>query len=286
MPGQPRSKHVPDDFGSTITYRNGAVAPPYHYERTLELTDAQGVITWPSGYDETIQPWTATVMLAVAGETYESSPPCTTPSRRRYPPRYGKNSSRSRKPGTRHGPTSIELVFRVRRAYRTRLPRGLTLRPRLVSSSAKRAAITSVEPRNRWPMGCSSVGCPRQETILRQVNPLRVADLGLSERLGVHVGLHVVSGGDTNLHPFGGRPGESPFFDRGRASEVRLRPTAGSSTMFPWRRVLLRDNDAGDAAGVRVLIPSSPAVISTAGLVSAHLWVPLRHGGPRRAWCR
>lgn len=57
-------EQVPDDFAGTITYRNGTVAPPYRYEWTLELTNAQGVITWRPGYDETIQPWTTTVPLA------------------------------------------------------------------------------------------------------------------------------------------------------------------------------------------------------------------------------
>jgi hypothetical protein len=60
-------ERVPDDFGGTLTYRNGTVPPPYHYEWTLEVTGTDAVIRWRPGYDDSVEPWVTTVPLGAAG---------------------------------------------------------------------------------------------------------------------------------------------------------------------------------------------------------------------------
>jgi hypothetical protein len=56
-------ERMPHDFGGRITYREGSVPPEYHYEWVLDLSATEAVINWRPGYDEDLQPWTATVAL-------------------------------------------------------------------------------------------------------------------------------------------------------------------------------------------------------------------------------
>ncbi len=51
---------MPADFAGAISYANGSVAPPYHYEWRLEFDDRSATLTWTPGYEGT-EPWTETV---------------------------------------------------------------------------------------------------------------------------------------------------------------------------------------------------------------------------------
>ncbi|MPZ83746.1 MAG: hypothetical protein GEV28_26475 [Actinophytocola sp.] len=58
-PGTPTadSAAMPDDFGGTIEYANGSVAPPYHYEWVLRITEDTAELTWRPGYDKGGPSW-------------------------------------------------------------------------------------------------------------------------------------------------------------------------------------------------------------------------------------
>ncbi|MGQ0839003.1 hypothetical protein [Actinokineospora sp.] len=54
---------LPADFAGSVEYRNGTVAPPYHYEWTAEFTATEATVRWRPGYAEATEPWTETVAL-------------------------------------------------------------------------------------------------------------------------------------------------------------------------------------------------------------------------------
>lgn len=54
---------MPDDFGGTVTYRNGTVPPPHHYEWRVDVDGTSVTVTWLPGYDEAVAPWTETVTV-------------------------------------------------------------------------------------------------------------------------------------------------------------------------------------------------------------------------------
>jgi len=53
---------MPDDFVGEISYRNGSVAPPYHYEWRVAFDTEAAHLTWSPGYEGT-ETWTETVEL-------------------------------------------------------------------------------------------------------------------------------------------------------------------------------------------------------------------------------
>jgi hypothetical protein len=57
---------VPADFAGEITYRNGTVAPPYHYEWRVEFGADTARLAWSPGY-ETAETWTETADLDADG---------------------------------------------------------------------------------------------------------------------------------------------------------------------------------------------------------------------------
>jgi hypothetical protein len=62
-PGTPKADEsaMPADFAGEVSYANGTVAPPYHYEWTVTFDDATAVVEWRPGYEEGTQPWRETV---------------------------------------------------------------------------------------------------------------------------------------------------------------------------------------------------------------------------------
>ncbi|WP_436499313.1 hypothetical protein [Actinokineospora sp. HUAS TT18] len=52
---------MPDDFTATVEVRSGSTPPPHHYEWTVTLTGGEATVAWRPGYDQSTQPWTATV---------------------------------------------------------------------------------------------------------------------------------------------------------------------------------------------------------------------------------
>ena len=64
--GQPRGDGgMPADFVGEISYGNGSVAPPYHYEWRVEFDTSTARLVWTPGY-ETTEEWTETVDLGTA----------------------------------------------------------------------------------------------------------------------------------------------------------------------------------------------------------------------------
>lgn len=63
-PGKPvpteTDKTMPADFAGEISYANGSVAPPYHYEWRVEFDARGATLTWTPGYEGT-ESWTETV---------------------------------------------------------------------------------------------------------------------------------------------------------------------------------------------------------------------------------
>ena len=53
---------MPPGFVGEISYRNGSVAPPYHYEWRVEVEERSARLEWTPGYDGT-ETWTETVDL-------------------------------------------------------------------------------------------------------------------------------------------------------------------------------------------------------------------------------
>jgi hypothetical protein len=53
---------MPSDFAGEISYANGSVAPPYHYEWRVEFDTRTAHLTWSPGYDGT-EKWTEAVGL-------------------------------------------------------------------------------------------------------------------------------------------------------------------------------------------------------------------------------
>lgn len=64
-PGQPTADEqvMPADFAGVIEYANGTVAPPYHYEWSVEFDESTAVVRWRPGYEETTEPWRETVEI-------------------------------------------------------------------------------------------------------------------------------------------------------------------------------------------------------------------------------
>jgi hypothetical protein len=64
-PGTPTAdaQVMPADFAGTVTYANGTVAPPYHYEWRVAFDDSSAVVEWRPGYDEATTPWRETVEI-------------------------------------------------------------------------------------------------------------------------------------------------------------------------------------------------------------------------------
>lgn len=64
-PGQPTADEqvMPADFAGVIDYANGTVAPPYHYEWSVEFDASTAVVEWRPGYDEKTEPWRETVEI-------------------------------------------------------------------------------------------------------------------------------------------------------------------------------------------------------------------------------
>jgi hypothetical protein len=64
-PGRPTADEqvMPADFAGTVEYANGTVAPPYHYEWSVEFDASAAVVRWRPGYDEKIEPWQETVEI-------------------------------------------------------------------------------------------------------------------------------------------------------------------------------------------------------------------------------
>ncbi|OLF16778.1 hypothetical protein [Actinophytocola xanthii] len=54
---------MPDDFTTTIVYRNGSVAPPHHFEWRLRVDRTQAELSWRPGYDEAEPPWVESVAV-------------------------------------------------------------------------------------------------------------------------------------------------------------------------------------------------------------------------------
>ncbi|MFI7679957.1 hypothetical protein [Actinophytocola sp. NPDC049390] len=62
-PGLPRADDsMPADFVGEITYGNGSLPPPYHYEWRVEFDTGTARLEWTPGYDGT-ETWTETVDL-------------------------------------------------------------------------------------------------------------------------------------------------------------------------------------------------------------------------------
>lgn len=57
----PEEKGMPADFAGTVEYRNGTVAPPYHYEWRLTFDESSAVLEWRPGYEDTTAPWRESV---------------------------------------------------------------------------------------------------------------------------------------------------------------------------------------------------------------------------------
>jgi hypothetical protein len=62
-PGTPKPDDtvMPADFAGTVSYANGTVPPPYHYEWTVTFDDSSAVVEWRPGYEEATEPWRETV---------------------------------------------------------------------------------------------------------------------------------------------------------------------------------------------------------------------------------
>jgi hypothetical protein len=56
---------MPPDFAGEISYGNGSVAPPYHYEWRVEFDTRTARLTWTPGYEDA-ETWTEAVDLDAA----------------------------------------------------------------------------------------------------------------------------------------------------------------------------------------------------------------------------
>lgn len=55
---------MPADFAGEVTYANGSVPPPYHYEWRVEFDDSSARLTWSPGYEgDQKEEWTEEVDL-------------------------------------------------------------------------------------------------------------------------------------------------------------------------------------------------------------------------------
>ena len=54
---------MPADFAGEVTYANGSVPPPYHYEWRVAFDTGTARLEWTPGYDGTEETWTDTVEL-------------------------------------------------------------------------------------------------------------------------------------------------------------------------------------------------------------------------------
>jgi hypothetical protein len=55
---------MPADFAGEVTYANGSVPPPYHYEWRVEFDDSTARLTWSPGYEgDQKEEWTEEVDL-------------------------------------------------------------------------------------------------------------------------------------------------------------------------------------------------------------------------------
>ena len=58
---------MPADFAGEVTYANGSVPPPYHYEWRVEFDTTSARLTWTPGYEgDQKEEWTEEVDLAKA----------------------------------------------------------------------------------------------------------------------------------------------------------------------------------------------------------------------------
>lgn len=51
---------MPADFAGTVTYSNGSLPPPYHYEWTVTFDAHTAEVEWRPSYDEEQAPWRET----------------------------------------------------------------------------------------------------------------------------------------------------------------------------------------------------------------------------------
>jgi hypothetical protein len=64
----PARSGMPGDLVGEISYANGSVAPPYHYEWRVRFDTEAAHLTWSPGYEDT-EEWTETVELGADART-------------------------------------------------------------------------------------------------------------------------------------------------------------------------------------------------------------------------
>jgi hypothetical protein len=67
-PGKP-DETMPGDFAGEVSYANGSVAPPYHYEWRVVFDARTATLTWTPGYEGT-ENWTETAEVDTPERLY------------------------------------------------------------------------------------------------------------------------------------------------------------------------------------------------------------------------